>query len=174
MAGTLDGQLWYIANGGPLDADTGHVNSDGSNVVQEGVQPTQSVALAIDLAAGYYFTITGHMFLETRSITNPSVVISSVQIGNPAAAGTADDDIVNGLALDPFTHTIYVGLWGQDAAHTGIVVVNYNTATGVLDPNAAYGSGSRYDANTTYLITNTSTSGGITDPRDFFIDTVNH
>jgi hypothetical protein len=26
-AGTLDGQLWFIANGGPSDAITGHVNS---------------------------------------------------------------------------------------------------------------------------------------------------
>src|SRR5689334_13570067 len=104
MAGTLDGQLWFINNGGPLDGDTGHVNSDGGNVVQAGVQPIQSVNFGIDLAAGYYFTITGHLTLQIRSIANPSVVLDSVQIGNDLNTPSAgDDDIVNALAVDPFT-----------------------------------------------------------------------
>ncbi len=175
MAGILDGQLWFIANGATADVVTGHVNSDGSNVTQEGVQAAdhQSQTVAVDLAAGFYFTITGQ-FLEARSITNPAVIIDSVQIGNPAGPGTADDDIVNAVAIDPFTHTLYVGLWGQDLAHTGIVVVDYNTSTGALDHNAAYGTNSVYDNNTPYLITNTSTGGKITDVRDFSIDLVNH
>ncbi|TMJ01411.1 MAG: hypothetical protein E6G97_16135 [Alphaproteobacteria bacterium] len=176
MAGTLDGQLWFINNGAPADAVTGHLNSDGSNVTQEGIQAAdhQSVALAVDIAAGYYFTITGHLTLEMRSVTNPAVVLHSVQIGNDLnTAGTGDDDIVNTLAIDPFTHTLYVGLWGQDVAHTGIVKVDYNPVTGALDTNntAAYGSAGVYDANTQYLVSNLST---FTDARDFFIDYVNH
>src|SRR5207245_10649410 len=114
MAGILDGQLWFIANGTTADVVTGHLNTDGSNVTQEGVQAAdhQSQTLAVDLAAGFYFTITGQ-FLEARSITNPAVIIDSVQIGNPAGPGTLDDDIVRAVAIDPFTTTLYVGLWGQ-------------------------------------------------------------
>jgi hypothetical protein len=170
MAGTLDGQLWFINTGGPADATTGHVNSDGSNVVQEGAQAAsdQSEAVGIDLAAGFYFTINHAAgTLQTRSISNPSVVISSVQIANPAGPGTGDDDLINALAVDPYTHTVYVGLWGQERLHTGIVEVSYNTTTGALDPNAAYGTGSVYDSNTPYLIQN---QPNFTDARDFAID----
>ena len=108
VAGTLDGQLWFIGNGLTADVVTGHVNSDGSNVTQEGVQAAdhQSQTAAFDLAAGFYFTVTGHLSIESRSITNPAVIVDTVQIGNEAGPGTFDDDIINALAVDPFTHTI--------------------------------------------------------------------
>ncbi|MBV9240880.1 MAG: hypothetical protein JO314_02630, partial [Acidobacteria bacterium] len=175
--GTLDGQLWFMNNGGPLDPITGHLNTDGNNVTQEGQQlaSDQGQTMAVDIAAGYYFCVCGHLSIETHSVSNPSAIIDTVQIGNDLNTPSgADDDIVNALAVDPTTHTIYVGLWGQDLNHTGIVKVNYNTATGALDHSAAYGTGGVYANTQQFLITSTSTGGKITDPRDFTIDLVNH
>jgi hypothetical protein len=140
-----------------------------------GFQTIQSQTVGVDLAAGFYFTVNSHLSIDSHSITNPSVVVDTVQIGNDLnTPSSADDDIVNALAVDPFTHTIYVGLWGQDLGHTGIVKVNYNTATGALDHTAAYGTGGVYANTQQFLITNSSTSGKITDPRDFTIDLTNH
>jgi Domain of unknown function (DUF4347) len=137
LAGTLDGQLWYINQGGSADAITGHLNSDGNNITPVGNQNTgtahESDAVAVDIAAGFYFTVSSdQLHIEARSISDPATIIDSVEVGNPAS-GPASQDLINAIAIDPTTHTLYVGLWGQDDAHTGIVVVNYNTATGALD-----------------------------------------
>ena len=52
----------------------------------------------------------------------------------------------NALSIDSYNETLYVGLWGQDLAHTGVVKVLYNPLTGDLDTNntAAYGTSGTY------------------------------
>jgi Domain of unknown function (DUF4347)/FG-GAP-like repeat len=172
LAGTLDGQLWYINQGGSADAITGHLNSDGNNITPVGNQNTgtahESDAVAVDLAAGFYFTVSSdQLHIEARSINDPATIIDSVEIGDPAS-GPATQDLLNAIAIDPTTHTLYVGRWGQTTALTGIVEVNYSTANGTLDHNAAY------NASPTFLITNTGTGGKVTDIRDFSIDLTNH
>jgi 6-phosphogluconolactonase (cycloisomerase 2 family) len=174
------GQLWYVTVGGTADGITGHVNSDGSNVVQAGTQSgtDQAWAIGIDLAAGFYFTISegvgAERVLESHSIANPSVVISTIQIASPGpdnSFGDATDDIINALVVDPYNDIVYVGLWGQDTAHTGIVKATYNPATGVIASNANYGTGGVYDGDTQYLITNSGTGGKVNDIRYMALDT---
>src|SRR5262249_51836613 len=106
LSGTISGQVWYGANGGGTQLNVGHINSDGSNPTQQGNEAdpgeVSAKSVGIDLAAGYYF--------QTDNTTNRTIssydyitgnVISTVQIGDLAGAGTGDDDIVNALAVDP-------------------------------------------------------------------------
>ena len=160
------GQYWTVIGGAPAETSATHVNNDGSNAVLELPVHTEAQgSIGLDLPAGYYFTVsTDHLFIESHRISD-GVKVDEVQIGNPLNAGSADDDIVNALVVDSRNEIIYVGLWGQDLAHTGIVKVTYDPLTGLLNDNAAYGTGSVYDADTQYLITNTSTGGDIQDVR---------
>ena len=169
LAGTISGQLWFGANGGGTRSTVGHVNSDTSNPTQQGNESdpgeVQSKSVGIDLAAGYYF--------QTDDTTNRTIssydyvtgnVISTVQIGNLAGAGTADDDIVNALAVDPLHNTIYVGKWGQTSALSGIIKLTYNTSTGVLDATAAYNSSPNFIVHS---------NSGIDDIRGVAVDPIN-
>ncbi|MGB9365254.1 MAG: hypothetical protein WCE79_04490, partial [Xanthobacteraceae bacterium] len=168
------GQYWTVIGGAPADTSSSHVNNDGSNTVLETPVFTEGQgSIGLDLPAGYYFTVsTDHLFIESHRISDGAKV-DEVQIGNPLNAGPGDDDIVNALVVDARNEIIYVGLWGQDLAHTGIVKVLYNPLTGDLDTDntATYGTGTTYDGNTNYLITNTSTGGNIQDVRQMELTT---
>ncbi len=163
------GQFWAVIGGNPADTSAGHVNNDGSNAVLELPVHTEAQgSIGLDLPAGYYFTVsTDHLFIEMHRISDGAKV-DEVQIANDLnTPGPGDDDLINALVVDSYNEIIYIGLWGQDLAHTGIVKVTYNPLTGDLDSNntAAYGTGGIYDANTQYLITNAGTGGDITDVR---------
>ena len=161
-AGVLNGQLWYPVGGNSADTSVGHVNSDASNpTLLLPTLPEAQGSIGIDLPAGYYFSVsTDHLFIEAHRISD-NVKVDEVQIANDLNNGSpTDDDLINALVVDPINKIIYVGLWGQDLAHTGIVKVTYTAATGALNHNAAYGTGGVYDADTPYLIT--STAGKLT------------
>src|SRR5579884_3230657 len=159
MALVLDGQLQYSSGGAPADNLIGHINSDGSSVGQQSATSVSAATIGFDLAAGYYFvTNNDHLTIGSYRMSD-NALISTVQIGRDlnTPQGT-DDDVVNALAVDPTTHTLYVGDWGQDTAHTGIVTVTYNASTGVLATNSAVlnpnGPGTdAYNPTTSYLLT---------------------
>jgi hypothetical protein len=141
LAGTITGQVWFGVDASP--PIVGHVNSDasspGHNGDEAGAGEISPDTIGLDLAAGFYFqtnstdpTDTGvPLSISSYKISDGSLV-NTVEIGS-----VPDFDQVNAMVVDPLNHVVYVGRWGVDLAHSGIIKVNYNTATGVLDSTAA-------------------------------------
>ncbi|MEJ1970315.1 MAG: DUF4347 domain-containing protein [Rhizomicrobium sp.] len=164
LAGTISGQLWYGANGGGVRSTVGHVNSDTTSPTQQGNESdsgeVQAKSVGIDLAAGLYFQ-TDDTNNATISSYNYSTgnVISTLQLGS-----ISDGDIVNALAVDPLHNTIYVGRWGADLAHSGLIKLTYNPATGVMDSTAAF------NGTPNFIVHN---NAGVDDIRGIAVDDVN-
>jgi hypothetical protein len=69
-------------------------------------------------------------------------------------------DVVQALALDPFTNTLYVGDWGNDTDTTGVAAFTYDPATGLLTPNTT-GSSATTITTTIGSTSTTATATGI-------------
>src|SRR5262249_11093621 len=163
------GQLWFGTEASSGHSIVGHVNNDGTHLTSNSTAHP-STSLAVDLARGFYFVVDENdLTVSTYRISDGSQVGTSLQVGDFNGAGNSDGDIINALAVDPTTHTLYVGRWGTTEANTGIVQINYDPTTGVLDSSGAFNSGSQH-----FLLTGTSTGGVYTDAQDFSIDIVNH
>jgi hypothetical protein len=111
---------------------------------------------------------TDHLSVSVYNF-NTNALIETIQVGDPNGAGTGDDDLVCTLAVDPINHVLFVNRWDSTTAATGIVKITYDPLTGDLNNNGAYNSGSQQ-----FLITNTGTSGKITNATTLDIDLATH
>src|ERR1700682_1164281 len=166
MAGTLDGQLWYVVVGTGNDDIDGHLNSNGTNVTTayDNLPSTgpgfssngSDLSIGLDLPDDLYFVVNSDGLSISVNRASTGALLDTLQIGNFNGSSAAQD-IVNSLVVDPNSHTVYVGRWGVTKAESGIVAVSY-TAAGVLDHNQTY------NASQTRLV-NGNEAGGITDVR---------
>ena len=141
MPAVVDGQLWYVANGGgtPIPGD-GHVDSNGLNEVTTQSYPAipnnalnvVNEKVVVDTAAGYYFVLDGNR--QAGAVSGLSILsyrisdnalVASVLVGN-----AANLEEVHGLAIDPATQTLYVSEWGLDPSVSGIEKIAYDPSTG--------------------------------------------
>jgi len=138
----VTGQLWYsVELGNTDDLVLGHINSDGSNPTYPLRGGSISrIDMAVDPAANLYWVIdptTGSSFgtpspdptalslIEYRLSDNTQ--LATLKIGD-----SADQDLVESMAIDPINHVLYVAEWGADQAHSGIEKVGYNPTTGAM------------------------------------------
>src|SRR5947207_1833759 len=130
MAGQLNGQLWFAVQGAIADIIDGHVNSDGSNITTTFLnipatpgtgfqQGGSDLSIAIDLPDGIYFVVNSDG-LSISAYTTSGAFLDTLQIGN-FNGSTAAQEIVNSLVVDPNNHFVYVGVWGNTLAESGIV-----------------------------------------------------
>ncbi|HEY3863229.1 MAG TPA: putative Ig domain-containing protein [Verrucomicrobiae bacterium] len=158
--GAVTGQLWYGAGYG-LNADSviGHINSDDSSAVitQRGGSIFR-IAVAVDPAAGFYWSIdpaTGSAF-GTPSSDPTALSLLEYRLSDNTLARTlaigdsADQDVVESMAIDPANHIIFVSEWGYNQARAGIEEVTYDPATGAMS------GGSN---NPVFLVNNANFSG---------------
>lgn len=180
---TIDGQLWFggarlIGASTPTsDNQIGYVNWDGSTRVA----PTHVVAdphsggpddgffdytsVGLDTVAGLYFGIgsnsggptdTGSGSLDIGRIGTTDTLIQSLNL-NPT-----DYEILS-VAVDPVHHVLYIGVWGDSNADTGIIEFGYDS-TGTL-----------YKVGTSTVVTSANLfSGGVIDPSYYVVTDTGH
>ena len=145
---TVTGQLWYTT----LDAGdgqlAGYFNSDGSSITQVGPTSQAGLMIGVDTAAGYYFIVNGDFTSISSYRISDNALISTVQVSDSSLG-----ELTDALAVDPTNHVLFAGRWDTDLDHTGIVKINYDPMTGVLDATAAF------DQTPSFLVTGTSTGG---------------
>jgi hypothetical protein len=168
LAGTLNGQLWFVVQGGITDIIDGHVNSDGSNITTTFLnipanpgagfqQGGSDLSIGLDLPDGLYFVVNSDgLSISVQSITN-GALIDTLQIAN-FNGSTLAQEVVNSLVVDPNNHYVYAGIWGNSLAESGVIRISYTTA-GDLDNAQAYNSGSQT------MLVNGSQAGNLTDLR---------
>jgi hypothetical protein len=168
LAGSLDGQLWFVVQGAIADIIDGHVNSDGSNITTTFLnvpanpgagfqQGGTDLSIGLDLPDGLYFVANSDgLSISVQSITT-GALIDTLQIAN-FNGSTAAQEIVNSLVVDPNNRFVYAGIWGNSLAESGVIRISY-TAAGALDHNQAYNSGSQT------MLVNGSQAGNLTDLR---------
>src|SRR3954449_6610014 len=130
----LNGQLWFTVLGNTSDIIDGHVNSDGSNITTAFLnapspgpgfqQGGSDLSIGIDLPDGMYFVVNSDG-LSISAYTTGGTFLDTLQIGNFNGSAAAQE-IVNSLVVDPNNHFVYVGVWGNTLAESGIVRVSYN------------------------------------------------
>ena len=175
----LTAQLYFRINQGN-DVQLGYINSDGTpatpNIIYYGggfdstTTPGgtgNETSVAVDTAAGLVFSVGvgNHASFDAFSVHNlyTGALISTTEFGaNTGSANT--DDIVQALAIDPFTHTLYVGDWGTTLANTGVREFTYNPANGALTPVATNGG---------FLFT-ASQIPSYVNANAFYLDTAHH
>src|SRR5215472_3661245 len=209
------GQLFFRINQGN-DVQLGAINNTGASATPTtvyfgggftGGPPPQNIGLhngneqsvAVDTAAGLVFSVGVGKSTDTTAPINNSFdaisvfnhntgqLIETIEFG-PNTGDANTDDIVQALTLDPFTHTLYVGDWGTDTAHTGVARFTYNPLTGILTPSTS-GTGSTQITTTQpngssvlstasgiYQFTSSqlTTPAAFTDAQAFFLDSANH
>jgi len=124
--------------------------------------------IAVDPAAGLVFT--NGQGVANSGVYN-AVVVHSATTGavlttvpfGPNDGNINTDDVVNAVAINPFTNTLLVGDWGTDNAHTGVREFTY-TASGALTPVATNGG---------FLFTAAQTTQ-YTDALAMYLDTKNN
>jgi hypothetical protein len=164
---TLDGQLFYLISNGP-DSQAAHVNSDGSNATTFYANNSEST-IAVDTAAGLIFTTNAANGAFEDTITVHSATTGAV-IGTPLVLGPGGgNDIVTALTIDPYTHTLYVGDWGNDASTTGVKTISYDPLTGALTDN-----GFLFTAAQTQSDPNDVTTIQFTNAQALYYDHANH
>jgi hypothetical protein len=173
LAGTLDGQLWFVVQGAINDIIDGHVNSDGSNITTTFLnipatpgtgfqQGGTDLSIGVDLPDGLYFVANSDgLSITVQSITT-GAQIDTLQIAN-FNGSTAAQEIVNSLVVDPNNHFVYAGIWGNTLAESGVIRISYNVSNvglfGDLQDSQAYNSGSQT------MFVNGSQTGNLTDLR---------
>ncbi len=190
-------QLFFRINEGN-DVQLGAINSNGTglNTVYYGGGDTggkpqnigifsgNETSVAVDTAAGLVFSVGvdgpggGYDSFSVHSL-NTGALIETVTLG-PGGG----DNVVQALALNPFTHTLYVGDWGDTVDSTGVAVFSYNTSTGLVTASSS-GTGSTQvttdiNGNTTtannsgiYVFSGTQISSYV-NANAFFLDTTNN
>jgi Domain of unknown function (DUF4347) len=176
----LTAQLFFRINQSN-DVQLGYINADGtdrnsiyfgggdtSGTPQNiGVFNGNETSVAVDTAAGLVFSvgIGDAGSYDAFSVHNlyTGALISTTEFGaNTGSAAT--DDVVQALAINPFTHTLYVGDWGTTLANTGVREFTYNPANGALTPVATNGG---------FLFT-ASQIPSYVNANAFYVDTAHH
>ena len=125
------GQLYFRINQGN-DVQLGDINSDGSarHTIYTGGGFDSSTgarrgtgnetAVAVDPAAGLVFSVgVGNAgppgSYDAFSVHNldTGALIETVEFGPNTGSANNTDDVVQALAINPFTDTLYVGDWGS-------------------------------------------------------------
>jgi hypothetical protein len=90
------------------------------------------------------------------------------------------DDVVQSLAIDPFTNKLYVSDWSGALNDTGVAVFTYNPLTGLVTPATGNGDtntitetigGNNTSATANFLFTNAQSGGAFTNANALFLDT---
>jgi hypothetical protein len=110
------GQLWYVTQGSLTDARLAHINNDNGNPINlVDNSPTTDLQtgfpedMQIDPAANLYYVLVDG---GPPTDTNAQLLVGHL---NSTAAPTVvftvpnNNDIVNAIQLDPFTHHLYLG-----------------------------------------------------------------
>ena len=94
-------------------------------------------SVAVDTAAGLVFGIGigNNGSYDAVSVHNlkTGALIETIEFG-PNTGSASTDDVVQALALDPLTNTLYVGDWGSGLGTTGVAEFTYDPSTGLLTP----------------------------------------
>jgi VCBS repeat-containing protein len=131
----IGGQLWFGTNDF-ANTNLDHIDTDGAgqDVADHQTSGAAFDSVAIDGACGFYFGITSDGLLRSGHITNDQETGEASQISAIdvvfGTGGSADE--IQALAIDPLNHILFVGLWGQHDATTGILEFTYNPTTGVV------------------------------------------
>jgi hypothetical protein len=168
-----DGQIYFRINQAS-DVQLGNINSDGTarhTIYTGGGFNTgtngNETSVAVDTAAGLVFSVgignTGSYDAFSVHNLNTGALISTTEFG-PNTGSAANDDVVQALTINPFTHKLYVGDWGTDTAQTGIREFTYTPGSGALTPLASNGG---------FLVT-ASQNPQITNAIAMYVDTANH
>lgn len=160
---TVTGQLWYTTLDSGDGQLAGYFNSDGSSITQVGPTSQAGLTIGVDTAAGYYFIVNGDFTSISSYRINDNALISTIQVSDSSLG-----ELTNALAVDPTNHVLFAGRWDTDLDHTGIVKINYDPMTGMLDATAAF------DQTPSFLVTGTSTGGNYVNATTFEIDTATH
>ncbi|MGZ6993336.1 MAG: DUF4347 domain-containing protein, partial [Ilumatobacteraceae bacterium] len=176
LAAGPTGQLFFRINMGS-DDQTGAINNTGATATHQSVYfgggntsspspvapPTNETSIAVDTAAGLVFSVgignTGSYDAVSAHNLKTGALIETIEFGaNTGSVFT--DDVVQALALNPFTNTLYVGDWGLDASTTGVAAFTYDPATGLLTPITS-GNSATTITTTTGAGSTTTTAAGI-------------
>jgi hypothetical protein len=172
-----DAQIYFRINNGQIgEIQLGDINADGTarHTIYTGGGDSSSpgstgtgneTAVAVDTAAGLVFSVgpgdKGSFDAFSVHNLNTGALISTTEFG--PNNGDANDDVVQSLAINVFTHTAYVADWGTTTAVTGFRQFSYDTS-GNLTPLASNGG---------FLVT-AAQNPSITDPLAMYVDTANH
>ncbi len=152
LAGPLTAQLFFRINNGN-DVELGDINVDATdrNTIYTGGGFDSSASpggignetsVAVDTAAGLVFSvgIGDHGSYDAFSVhnLNTGALISTTEFGVDTGSVNTDD-IVQAVAINPYTDTLYVGDWGTTLANTGVREFTYNPSNGALTPVATNG-----------------------------------
>ncbi|WP_413989005.1 DUF4347 domain-containing protein [Labrys okinawensis] len=174
LAGTVTSQIWFGADRDTLTGNQnpfGYVNSDGSGRTQVGESPSDGSGqttfsdIALDTAAGLYFALNQ----GEAATQNVHLVVGHTSGGAPISSTLTlnpNDYVIQGITADPQNHFIYIGVWGDGQADSGIIKLSYDPATGVVNNGNPITSGGVISPS--YFI---STSGAaFTNPKDLYLD----
>jgi VCBS repeat-containing protein len=148
-------QLYYVTRESPTAGDNvvGHFNSDGSGVTHFSVAAETKNDIAVDTSANLYFVLDSTNSLAVHNVSTDAAVGSSFPAAGPG-------EITDAIALDPFYHSLFVTVQCSEPDQSGIKILDYNPATGVVgDPG-------------TYLI-NVNTVPGFNQAVDLWVDASN-
>ncbi|WP_448956401.1 DUF4347 domain-containing protein [Labrys neptuniae] len=174
LAGALTSQIWFGADRDTLTGNQnpfGYVNSDGSGRTQVGTSPSDGSPqtafsdIALDTAAGLYFALN-----QGEALTqNVHLVVGHTSGGAPISSTLSlnpNDYIVQGITVDPKNHVLYIGVWGDGQADSGIIKLSYSPTTGVVNNGQPIVSGSVIDPS--YFLP--KAGAAFTNPKDLYLD----
>ncbi|GLS20283.1 hypothetical protein GCM10007874_33000 [Labrys miyagiensis] len=174
LAGTVTSQIWFGADRDTLTGNQnpfGYVNSDGSGRAQVGESPSDGSGqttfsdIALDTAAGLYFALNQ----GEAATQNVHLVVGHTSGGAPISSTLTlnpNDYVIQGITADPQNHFIYIGVWGDSLADSGIIKLSYDPATGVVNNGNAIVSGGVISPS--YFIS--TTGAAFTNPKDLYLD----
>jgi VCBS repeat-containing protein len=189
LASGPDAQIWFgtLNYNNTGDANPfGYVNSDVNGGNPTYVSSTSGSAtsatmsnIGLDTVAGLVFGIENN---ENPATTSPAdavyLDVGSMSTGAIATSlnlnpdGATSEYTVNALAVDPENHVVYVGIWGDGTADTGIIKLSYNPTTGVInDGNSIFtGSGANEVINPSLYVVSNATGSSFTNPQAMWLD----
>ncbi|HXL99993.1 MAG TPA: Ig-like domain-containing protein, partial [Rhizomicrobium sp.] len=153
-------------------------DSDGNGQTVAVINPNASSDhfygdVGLDTAAGLFFGVSeatnggaGTTTLEVRNIAGGSI-IQTLNL-DPT------DYEINAVAIDPSRHYIYLGVWGDGTADTGIVRLGYNPANGhIQDPTTHTDISNIFNGNVIdpkYYILSETGGAPVTNVNEFSFD----
>ena len=181
------GQLW-AAFGGPgignsdghSDFRVEHADSDGltnDQIIEQSQTPTGGyTAIGLDTSAGLTVTLDGTFHLRVTNLA------TGVDLSNTVIASTADQDVVNGFALNFNSNTIYMDLFGYDylqanpapygGVHGGdLLKFTYNQSTGAISQAYTFNDTTHtWTINMNDVLIDSGSTGNVyADGRAFFL-----
>src|ERR1700722_13165940 len=121
-------------------------------------------SVAVDTAAGLVFSVGigngGSYDAFSVHNLNTGALIETVEFG-PNTGSANNDDIVQALALNTATDTLYVGDWGGDTTTTGVAEFTYNPHTGIVTPITTGNSATSVTTTIPGVGSSTATANGI-------------